>query len=106
MATSNFNMEDPSKQEAIRRGPHKYIPTAGKHGSYVPEPYKHQEYPKMVCKDPRPEYKDFTKVNGVSIPGDVAQANFQTATAEWDRKMTSSIVNSKAEEAEWLKKNG
>ncbi len=52
MATSNFNMEDPAKQEAIRRGPHKYIPTAGKHGSYVPEPYKHQEYPKMVCKDP------------------------------------------------------
>jgi len=99
-------MEDPAVQEKIRRGSHKYIPTAGKHGTYVSEPYKHQEYPKMMCKDPKPEYKNFLKVNGVAIPADVALANFQTAVTEWDRAMTASIVNSKAEEAQWLKENG
>lgn len=117
MATAgNFNMEDPSAQEKIRRGPHKYIPTAGKHGTYVPEPYKHQEYPKMAAslakdekgnpKFPKPELKNFQKVNGVSIPGDLALANYQAAVAEWDRFMISSIVNSKAEETQWLKENG
>ena len=49
MASGNFNMEDPAKQEQIRRGHHEYIPTAGKHGTYVQRQYKHQEYPKMLC---------------------------------------------------------
>jgi len=103
---ANMNMDDPSKQEAIRRGSHEYIPTAGKHGSYVPKPYRHQEYPKMLGKWPKPEQKDFLKVNGVAMPGDVALANFQAAMAEWDRAMTASIVNSKQEEVAWLKENG
>ena len=106
MATGNFNMDDPSKQEAVRRGSHEYIPTAGKHGTYVPKPYRHQEYPKMMGKWPKPEYKDFRKQNGVEIPGDIALAQFQNAVTEWDRAMTASVVNNKAEEAQWLKENG
>lgn len=102
---STMNMDDPAKQEAIRRGHHEYIPTAGKHGSYVPKQYRHQEYPKMMGKFPKPEYKDFRKQNGVEIPADVAQAQFQSAMQEWDRAMSASIVNSKAEEAQWLKEN-
>ena len=102
----NFNMEDPSKQEAIRRAPHEYIPTAGKHGAYVPKPYRHQEYPKMMGKWPKPEYKNFKKQNGVEIPSDIALAQFQAAMQEWDTAMTQSIVNSKAEEQAWLKENG
>lgn len=105
-AARNFNMDDPAKQESIRRGHHEYIPTAGKHGSYVPKQYKHQEYPKMMGKWPKPEQKEFYKVNGVAIPGDIALANYQSAMAEWDRLMNSSIVNSKAEEQQWLKENG
>jgi hypothetical protein len=105
MATSNFNMEDPAKQESIRRGSHDYIPTAGKHGTYVPKPYKHQEYPKMMGKWPKPELKHFQNVNGVQVPGDIALANFQNAMTEWDRAMTNSTVNNKAEEAAWLKEN-
>lgn len=106
MAASNFNMEDPAKQEAIRRSSHEYVPTAGKHGTYVPKPYKHQEYPKMMGKWPKPEFKAFQMVNGVQIPGDLALANFQNAMTEWDRAMTASTVNNRAEEAQWLKDNG
>jgi hypothetical protein len=108
MATGNFNMDDPAKQEAIRRGPHEYQPGVGKHGTYVPKQYDRakNEYPKMMGKWPKPEQKDFLKVNGVSIPGDIALQNFQLAMTEWDRLMTNSIVNSKAEELQWLKENG
>ena len=42
MDSANFNMEDPAKQEQIRRGTHEYIPTAGKHGAYVRSVYKHR----------------------------------------------------------------
>lgn len=105
MATSNFNMEDPQKQEAIRRGSHEYIATAGKHGTYVPKPYKHQEYPKMLGKYARPEFKHFQTVNGVTIPGDLALSNFQNAMTEWDRAMSASVVNNRAEEQAWLKEN-
>lgn len=103
--TGSMNMEDPAKQEQIRRGTHEYIPTAGKHGSYVPRVYKHQEYPKMLGKWPQPQHKDFLKVNGVSVPGDLALQNFQAAMQEWDRAMTNSVVNNKAEEVQWLKEN-
>lgn len=99
-------MDDPAKQEQIRRGHHRYEPTAGKHGSYVPATYKHQEYPKMLGKWPKPQYKDFKRVNGVEIPGDIALQNWHAAVAEWDRLMTASIVNSKAEETAWLRENG
>lgn len=105
-STGNFNMEDPSKQEAIRRGHHEYVPTAGKHGSYVPRIYKHQEYPKMMGKFVKPEQKDFLKVNGVAIPGDIALANYQQAMTEWDRAMQATIVQNQREEQAWLKENG
>lgn len=102
---ANMNIDDPARQEQIRRGYHEYVPSAGKHGVYVPKAYKHQEYPKMLGKWPKPEQKDFLKVNGVSIPSDLALANWQTAVAEWDRAMTASVVNSRAEETAWLKEN-
>jgi hypothetical protein len=106
MASGNFNMDDPAKQEAIRRGHHRYEPTQGKHGTYVPTQYRHQEYPKMMGTWPKPEYAQFKKQNGVDIPGDLALQQFQAAMQEWDRLMTGSIVNSKAEETQWLKENG
>jgi len=105
MASGNYNMEDPGRQETIRRGTHEYIPTAGKHGTYVPKVYKHQEYPKMLGTWPRPRIEEFKTVNGVAIPGDLALANFQNAMTEWDRAMSASVVNNKAEESAWLKEN-
>jgi hypothetical protein len=104
---SNMNMDDPAKQEQIRRGTHEYIPTAGKHGSYVARQYDRSknEYPKMMAKFPRPEMKDFRKQNGVDIPGDLALQQYQAAMQDWDRAMTASIVNSKAEEQQWLREN-
>jgi hypothetical protein len=104
----NMNMDDPSRQEQVRRGHHEYIPTAGKHGSYVPRQYDRSknEYPKMMGTWPKPEYKDFRKQNGVEIPGDLALQQYQLAMQEWDRLMTNSIVNSKSEETQWLKENG
>lgn len=106
MAASNFNMEDPSKQEQIRRGHHEYIPTAGKHGAYAPRIYKHQEYPKMMGKAPKPQEKDFLTANGVSIPRDLALANYQVAMQDWDRYMESTTVQNAAEEKQWLRENG
>lgn len=105
MPGGNYNLEDPVQQETIRRGSHEYVPTEGKHGMYRPKPYHHQEYPKMLGKYPRPEYKDFREVNGVLLPADLAIANFQNAMVEWDRLMTSSIVHNKTEEREWLGAN-
>ena len=105
MSTGNFNMEDPAKQEQIRRGHHEYIPTAGKHGTYVPKQYKHQEYPKMMGKTPRPEFKNFIRQKGVEIPQEIAVQQFNNALEEWDRYMASSVVNSKAEETQWLREN-
>lgn len=102
---AGMNMDDPAKQETIRRGHHRYEPGAGKHGSYVPAQYKHQEYPKMMGKWPRPELKNFLMVNGVSIPQDLAASQFQAAMIDWDRAMTASTVNSRAEETAWLKEN-
>jgi hypothetical protein len=105
---ANMNMDDPSRQEEVRRGHHEYIATAGKHGSYVPRQYDRSknEYPKMMGTWPKPEYKDFRKQNGVEIPGDLALQQYQLAMQEWDRLMTNSIVNSKSEETQWLKENG
>jgi len=103
---ANMNMDDPAKQEQIRRGHHDYVPTAGKHGAYIPKPYKHQEYPKMMGKAPQPQMKEFLRVNGVEIPRDIALANFQAAMQEWDRYMSSTVVHSKAEETQWFKESG
>jgi hypothetical protein len=99
MASGNFNLEDPAKQEQIRRGHHEYIPTAGKHGSYVARPYKHQEYPKMMGKFPRPQLAAFKgKPDGERL--------FEEATKEWDSAMVATTVNSAAEAQVWLKQNG
>src|SRR6266849_4677552 len=102
MASGNFNMDDPSKQETIRRGHHEYLPTVGKHGSYVPRQYDRSknEYPKMMGQWPKPEMQNFTKQNGVQIPQDLALQQFQAAMTEWDRAMTNSVVKSKAEEVQ------
>lgn len=102
----NMNMDDPAKQEQIRRGTHEYMPTAGKHGTYVQRQYKHQEYPKMLGKFPRPEFKNFKRQGGVEIPHDLAAQQYQAALVAWDQAMTASIVNSKTEEVAWLKENG
>lgn len=102
----NENLLDPVEQEKIRRKPHEYVPTEGKHGMYREKPYVHQEYPKMLGKYPRPEYKDFAKVNGVAIPPDAAVSSFQAAMTEWDAAMSASVVNNKAEEQQWLRQNG
>lgn len=118
MGQANFNMEDPALQEKIRRGPHEYIATAGKHGMYVPTdprknrpenvaPYK--EYPKQMLsaeRCPKPEFRQFKDVNGIEIPNDVALANFQAALVEWDRALEASVVHNKEQEREWLKANG
>lgn len=105
MATGNFNMDDPAKQEQIRRGPHEYIATAGKHGTYVPRPFKQQEYPKMLGKYPRPEIKDFLNANGVEIPPAIARERYQEAFKRWDDLMTASVVHNKTQEVQWLKEN-
>jgi hypothetical protein len=98
-AAGNFNMEDPAKQEQIRRGHHRYEPTAGRHGTYVPQPYKHQEYPKMMGKFPRPQRAEFK-----GKPDE--EGLFQAAMLDWNRAMETTVVNSKAEEAQWMKENG
>ncbi len=109
MATGNFNMEDPAKQEQIRRGPHRYEPTAGKHGSYVAQPYDRSknEYPKMMGKWPQPQLKQFQKSEaGVLLSPQMAETAYQAALKSWNEAMEASIVHSKAEEAQWLKANG
>ena len=105
MKTDN-NLLDPAEQEKIRRGPHEYVPTEGKHGMYKAVTQKFQEYPKMMGTWSKPEYKQFSKVNGVEIPNDVASQHYQAAVIEWDQAMTASVVHNKAEEQAWLKKNG
>lgn len=89
-----LGMEDPIAQEKIRRGSHEYVPTAGKHGSYEPKPYFHQEYPKMMEKLPAPLRKDFK-----------SDVEFDQAKIDWDRQMMLSIVHSKTEEDAWLAKH-
>ncbi len=106
MPGPNLNMDDPARQEQIRRGSHEYVPTEGKHGMYKPKTYVHQEFPKMMGKWPKPEYKNFVTQNGVAIPPDAALQQFQAAVAEWDLAMSGSIVNNKAEERQWLQEHG
>jgi len=102
MATENYNLEDPAKQEEIRRHHHEYLPTAGKHGRYQPTQWIRgaaNDYPKMMGKWPKPVFADF-KAKG----GDAQQA-FDAALKDWDTAMTASIVRNKAEEQAWLKAN-
>jgi len=106
MGQQNFNMEDPAKQEQIRRGTHEYRADIGRHGTYVPKPYKHQEYPKMMLSLPKPVLADFLKVKGVAIPRANAEEMLAAAIVEWDSALTASIVHSAEEEKTWLKQNG
>ncbi len=98
-------MEDPAKQEAIRRGPHEYVPGDGKHGFYRPTAPSTKEYPKMMGRAPRPLLANFLKVNGVEIPLAVAQAQLEQAVKEWDQYLCTTIVHSKVEEAQWLREH-
>ena len=92
MQGPNFNMEDPAKQEAIRRKSHAYVPTEGVHGRYVEKPYLHQEYPKVMDSSPAPQRKQFA-----------SEAEFETAFREWDNRVAASTVHSKSEEAAFRK---
>lgn len=92
---ANFNMDDPSKQEQVRRGSHEYIPGEGKHGVYVPRDYLHREYPKVMDRTPAPQRKQFK-----------SDQELELARQEWDAACRASIVNSKAEEEAWLAANG
>lgn len=105
MPGGNFNMLDPTVQEDIRRKPHEYVATEGKHGMYREKPYVHQEYPKMMGKYERPTFEQFTKSNGVVLPGDVALVNFQAALTDWNRAMAATVVHNKSQEREWLANN-
>lgn len=95
----NMNIDDPAKQEQIRRGPHRYEPTEGKHGAYVPMPYVHSDYPKQMATIPAPQFAQFK-----GQPN--AQERFDLALREWDTACSASIVKNRAEEQAWLKAKG
>jgi len=117
-SAGNFNIDDPAKQEKIRREPHEYIPTAGRHGAYRPKPYDREanEFPKMAAslakdskgrpKYPRPELKDFLTQRGVSIPLEAAQTQHEQAVKAWDDFCTRSICANQSQVDEWLKIHG
>lgn len=95
---SNRNMEDPAVQESIRRQPHEYVPSEGRHGLYKPKPYVHQEYPKMMFNGKRPTLKDFQGQQN-------AQELYEAAIKGWDSACTASIVHNKAQESAWIKEH-
>jgi hypothetical protein len=107
MRFNNDFAQQANEQERIRRSHHKYVPLSadGQHGLYEEVKYKHQEYPKMMGTWPKPEYKQFLKVGGVEIPAAQAHERYEVAVREWDAAMTAS-VNSKGEEAQWVKNHG
>jgi hypothetical protein len=108
--TLRFNndlLQQASEQQRIRRGQHEWKSTGpdDQHGIYVEKPYVYQEYPKMMGKWPRPEYKQFLRSNGVEVPADKAHERYEAAVREWSEAMSGSVVNSAAEEQAWLRKN-
>jgi hypothetical protein len=107
MRWNNDLLVQATEQEKIRRGSHEWKPIAGSDngGVYVERPYVYQEYPKMLGTWPKPELKQFLKVNGVEVPGQFAHERYEAAVKEWDEKMRQSIVTSAAAEAEWRRKN-
>lgn len=91
----SFNLPDPTEQERIRRGPHKYMAEAGVHGRYVKDIYTHQEFPKSMDRTPYPQLKDFAgKID--------AEILLEHARKAWDQRQMGSTVKSKAEEENWL----
>lgn len=91
----DFNIQDPSKQEAVRRKSHDYVAGEGRHGTYVEKPYHHQEYPKVMDTTPAPVRKSFK-----------TDDDFKAALADFEDVQKQSIVNSKTEEERWLAANG
>jgi hypothetical protein len=95
---ANMNVKDPSVQEKIRRGTHKYVPGDGRHGSYVSDIYHHQEYPKVMDQTPAPQAKQFKGKPDAAIL-------FDDARREWEELQTASIVNNKQQEEAWLEEH-
>src|SRR5262249_48250640 len=91
----SFNLPDPTDQERIRRGPHKYQAEGGVHGRYVRDPYVFQDYPKIMDKTPYPQLKDFAGKHDAEIL-------LEHARKQWDARQTASIVKNEAEEKNWL----
>lgn len=91
----SFNLPDPTEQERIRRGAHKYMAENGVHGRYVKETYIRQEYPKMMDKTPYPQLKDFKGKPDAEIL-------LEHARKRWDERQTASIVRNKDEEGAYL----
>jgi hypothetical protein len=93
---ANFNQEDPSKQEAIRRQPHRYVEGEGRHGRYVAQQMQStDEYPKVMDRTPPPQPHEFKgKPN--------AEVLLENARREFDEQQKASIVHNKAQEQEWL----
>jgi hypothetical protein len=93
---ANFNQEDPAKQEAIRRKPHRYVEGDGRHGRYVEETFQStDEYPKIMDRTPPPQPAEFKgKPNWEVL--------LETARREFDERQTQSIVHNKAQEQAWL----
>lgn len=107
---------DPIADEKVRRGPHEYRHVDGVHGRYVPKPYTHQEYPKMMLQIPRPQFKEFkrkllaenskTQLEALLLGAKLdIESLYQAACVEWDEAAQASIVKHKAEEDAWLAEN-
>lgn len=91
----SYNLPDPTEQERVRRGSHEYRSDGGVHGRYMPKPYVHQEYPKIMDKTPFPQLKDFAGKHDAEIL-------LEHARKMWDTKQMASQVNNVREEKEWL----
>jgi len=103
---NNDLLQQANEQERIRRGSHEWKPLGSDNdGVYVERPYVFQEYPKMLGSWPKPEFKQFLKVNGVEVPGQLAHERYEAAVKEWDEAMRGSVVTSAAQEAEWRRRN-
>lgn len=95
---ANMNVLDPAEQEKIRRGPHSYVTGEGRHGLYKAKPggYLHEEYPKVMDKNPAPQSKQFKgQLN--------AELLLENARREWDERQQASVVHNRTEEEKWLK---
>ena len=95
----SFNLPDPTEQERIRRGPHKYVAEQGVHGRYVKDTYIRQEYPKIMDKTPFPQLKDYKDKQDAEIL-------LEHSRKRWDERQMQSIVKNKDEEDAWIAEHG
>lgn len=93
---ANMNIVDGAEQEKVRRGPHIYVAGDGRHGIYKPKPggYLHEEYPKVMDKNPAPQAKQFK-----GQPN--AEVLLENARREWSERQQASIVHNRTEEEKW-----